>query len=317
MTPEHPGLQDLYDMLRAYGPVSSTLSKLVRPAIQAAPGKIYVWCDWSAIEARVNPWLAGSDLAYRQVLQYFHDGADLYVDNAKDIFNVSSIDLDTAEGKEQRQSGKIAVLSLGFLGSVGALKAMARGYGLRLSDEQARKIVDGWRSRNTWARAFGDEAWYAFQTCIENPGATYRAGRLEFKYDANLMGGTVLTFLPSGRPLCYPFIKVGMQENQDGEEEYMITYKHGHGRARAWAGKMIQGPTQACAADMLRLAIMKLDPYNVVVGHTHDELLIEVDEDKCDYWKAKLKEIMCELPPWADEDLPIAAEVESDFYYHK
>ena len=310
-------LSILYGYLRPYGSVSSTLSKLVRPAIQAKEDHIFVWCDWSAIEARVNPWLAGSQAAYDQVLAYFHKGADLYIDNAKDIFSVSEIDLETSEGKEQRQSGKIAVLSLGFLGSVGALKAMARGYGLRLSDEEARRIVDGWRARNTWARQFGDEAWDAFQSAIHTPQTHFAAGRLTFSYEPTLLGGSVLTWLPSGRPLVYPQIREGVQENHDGEEEFMITYRHGSGRARMWAGKVIQGPTQAVAADLLREALVKLDPFDVVVAHTHDEILAEVPSAEGDYWLQKLHDVMCELPPWADDTLPLAAEADKDFYYHK
>ena len=38
-------------------PVARKLALLVRPALVAAPGKVFVWSDWSAIEARITPWL--------------------------------------------------------------------------------------------------------------------------------------------------------------------------------------------------------------------------------------------------------------------
>ena len=41
-------------------PVARKLALLVRPALIAGPGKVFVWCDWSAIEARITPWLAAS-----------------------------------------------------------------------------------------------------------------------------------------------------------------------------------------------------------------------------------------------------------------
>jgi hypothetical protein len=41
-------------------PVARKLALLVRPALIAAPGTIFVWSDWSAIEARITPWLAAS-----------------------------------------------------------------------------------------------------------------------------------------------------------------------------------------------------------------------------------------------------------------
>ena len=42
-------------------PVARKLALLVRPALVAGPGKVFVWSDWSAIEARITPWLAASD----------------------------------------------------------------------------------------------------------------------------------------------------------------------------------------------------------------------------------------------------------------
>src|SRR5215472_19103530 len=41
-------------------PVARKLALLVRPALIAAPGKVLVWSDWNAIEARIMPWLAAS-----------------------------------------------------------------------------------------------------------------------------------------------------------------------------------------------------------------------------------------------------------------
>ena len=41
-------------------PVARKLALLVRPALVAGPGKVFVWSDWSAIEARITPWLAAS-----------------------------------------------------------------------------------------------------------------------------------------------------------------------------------------------------------------------------------------------------------------
>jgi DNA polymerase bacteriophage-type len=41
-------------------PVARKLALLVRPALIAGPGKVFVWSDWSAIEARITPWLAAS-----------------------------------------------------------------------------------------------------------------------------------------------------------------------------------------------------------------------------------------------------------------
>ena len=73
-------------------PVTRKLALLVRPAIVAAPGKVFVWSDWSAIEARITPWLAASPDAER-VLDIFRANdadptlPDLYMIAAADILH--------------------------------------------------------------------------------------------------------------------------------------------------------------------------------------------------------------------------------------
>jgi DNA polymerase len=51
-------------------PAARKLALIVRPALVAGPGKLLVWSDWSAIEARITPWLAASEDAER-VLDIF------------------------------------------------------------------------------------------------------------------------------------------------------------------------------------------------------------------------------------------------------
>src|SRR6516165_4328367 len=41
-------------------PAARKLALLVRPAIAARPGKLFVWSDWSTIEVRIMAWLAAS-----------------------------------------------------------------------------------------------------------------------------------------------------------------------------------------------------------------------------------------------------------------
>ena len=103
-------------------PVSSPF--LVRPALIAGPGKVFVWSDWSAIEARVTPWLAAV-ARRRKGPRYFraNDGdpslPDIYTLAAADILHKDP----SAITKAERNIGKVATLALGFGGSVGALAA--------------------------------------------------------------------------------------------------------------------------------------------------------------------------------------------------
>jgi DNA polymerase len=194
-------------------PVTRKLALLVRPALVAAAGKIFVWSDWSAIEARITPWLAASPDAER-VLNIFraHDAnpaqPDIYTIAAAEILHKND---PSGVTKTERGIGKVATLALGFGGSVGALTRMALNYQINLDDEEARRIVDAWRAANPWAPEFwgahrGGESyglWGAAMSAWELPGTITTAGRIAFTYHADYFGGSLFMALPSGRLLTY------------------------------------------------------------------------------------------------------------------
>src|SRR5262249_11296677 len=73
-------------------PVARKLALLVRPVIIARLPKTFVWSDWSAIEARITPWLANSEGA-EKVLDVFR-GNDC--DSSRpDIYTVAAADICT------------------------------------------------------------------------------------------------------------------------------------------------------------------------------------------------------------------------------
>ena len=168
---------------------------LVRPALVAAPGKVFVWSDWSAIEARIAPWLAASPDAER-VLDIFRGNdrdptrPDIYTVAAADILHKDP----SAISKTERSIGKVAVLALGFGGSVGALKAMALNYRINLDDAEARRIVEAWRAANPWAPEFwgahrdGESfgLWGAAIRAWEIPDQITTAGRIAFSLPRGL-----------------------------------------------------------------------------------------------------------------------------------
>jgi len=310
--------------LREIGPIPSVLSKLIRPTFIAPQGKVLVWGDWAAIEARVNPWLADSREAEKAVLAPYRNGEDLYILNAEPIFNIPAdvirerYENGDPEAKGMRQASKIASLALAFLGSVGALRTMARGYGMRLSNEEAKVIVDGWRDRNGWARRFGDKAERAAFDAMRHPGTMYKAGRLTYQFLPGLMGGTLLCYLPDGRPITYPKAKIIKQE-KFGKEQDTITYLHGMGRRSLWNGLQIQGGTQATAASILRSTLDRLEVEEKeaeIVLHTHDEVGGEVDEATAGAFAERLSATMVRGFEWS-EGLPLAAEISTSWFYTK
>ena len=280
--------------------ITDVLRGMLRPALIAAPEHVLVAYDWSAVEARVTAW-ASADPQAEDVLQVFRDGRDIYKREAAGIYKTPE---DTVS-KEQRQIGKVAILSLGFAGSIGAFSAMGRNYGIVLPESDSRRIVDAWRRANPWAVRYWSKLEEAYTRALRNPGREFSVGRITYMYD----GQHLWYALPSGRILCYPFAKF------EGDE---ITYVKAAWkpaadakewpRARLWKGLATENITQAIAHDLLRETLRKFDALGLSsVAHVHDEAVVECRAEDAERVSALMLEVMTTAPAWA-QGLPLAAE---------
>ena len=289
-----------HNIVPAYGKrVTDVLRGMLRPALIPAPGKHFVVADWSAIEGRVNPWLAASP-AGEAKLDVFRNKLDPYKVNAASTYGVAYKDVTG----EQRQVGKVQELALGFAGGVGAFAAMGRVYGVHFEEAQARRVVDAWRRANPWAMPFWSDLEEAYTRAMRNKGHEFSAGRVTYLFD----GLHLWYALPSGRVLCYPYARL----ESDGVTYAKASWKPAADatewpRARLWKGLACENITQATANDILRHALRQLDD---VVLHVHDEIVIETDQP------TDLERIMSTPPAWA-EGLPLAAEVQTMTRYGK
>jgi len=271
--------------------VTDVLKGMLRPALIGN----FTVADWSAIEARVNPWLSGmGDEKLKQFDQ------DIYKINAAATFGCS-VDQVT---DDQRQIGKVQELSCGYAGGVGAFAAMGRAYGIHLPEADARRMVDAWRRSNQWAVRFWSELERAYTSAMHTPNAEFSAGRVTYLFDRQHLW----YILPSGRVLCYPFAKL----EDDGISYCKAAWKPAADakewpRARLWKGLACENITQAVANDVLRHALRQLD--NVVL-HVHDEIVLEDGDPDV------LRRVMCTSPPWA-AGLPLKAEVKQMTRYGK
>jgi DNA polymerase len=271
--------------------VTDVLKGMLRPALVGN----FVVADWSAIEARVNPWLSGMG---EEKLKQFSQ--DIYKINAAATFGCS-VDQVT---DDQRQIGKVQELSCGYAGGVGAFAAMGRAYGIHLPEADAKRMVDAWRRSNQWAVRFWSELERAYTSAMHTPNAEFSAGRVTYLFDRQHLW----YILPSGRILCYPFAKL----EDDGISYCKAAWKPAADakewpRARLWKGLACENITQAVANDVLRHALRQLD--NVVL-HVHDEIVLEDGDPDL------LARVMCTSPPWA-AGLPLKAEVKQMFRYGK
>jgi DNA polymerase len=309
-------------------PVARKLALSVRPALVAGPGKVFVWSDWSAIEARITPWLPASPAA-EKVLDIFRaNDAD---PTRPDIYTIAAADVlhkdPNAVTKTERGTGKVSTLALGFGGSVGALQDMALNYRIHLDDAEARRIVDAWREANPWAREFWSALWDAAMRAWELPGEITTAGRIAFVYRPEYLGGALFMGLPSGRLLTYPRPRWRDVDVLDrggkptGEKRRELSFRRAHGRAKLWHGTLCENAVQATAADLLRTVVTRIetDPalaFMPIRMTTHDEIVCEVDAARAEEAKALLRREMLTLPEWAT-GLPLASEESICAWYTK
>jgi DNA polymerase len=327
-------------------PVSRKLSLLIRPAFMADPGHCFVWSDWSQIEARVLPWLAGDDPGALARLKIFQDVdrnpnlPDLYTRTAATLSHVP-IDQVT---KAMRQRGKVAELALGFGGGVGALQAMAAGYGLYLEDAEAKATVDTWREANAWCVRFwgahmADQRGYEYETAshglwgairraMEAPGVPQQAGRIVYLFQQGWLPGdyhgSLLCVLPSGRILTYRDLRSELVDELDDDDNVVgqsrkLRFSRGLSRVNFWHGLACENVVQAVAADVLRGTLRRL----VVAGHdvrlhTHDEILLQARDEQADiaHRVHDLRGCMRHGFEWS-HGLPLMSEERIEPYYTK
>jgi DNA polymerase len=277
---------------------SDVLRGMLRPSLIPKPGHVFVVADWSAIEGRVNPWLAKSD-AGEDKLDVFRAKKDPYIVNAAATFRVDYAEVTP----DQRQVGKVQELALGFSGGVGAFASMGRIYGIVVEDSDAQRMVNAWRKANPWSEVWWRQLENAYTRAMRNKGKEFSAGRVTYLYD----GQHLWYALPSGRILCYPFARF----DEDGSISYLkASWKPAADakewpRGRLWRGLACENITQAAANDLLRHTLRVFD--DCAVLHVHDEAVLEVPEAEAQAMGAELEHVMTTPPAWA-EGLPLAVE---------
>lgn len=312
--------------------IMQTLKGLLRPGVVAAPGKIFVCGDWEQIEGRVCPWLAhGSEgprvdrIAQAKLDIYADPSRDVYLETASDILHERITD---KEDPRRQGYGKVPELSLQFGGGVGAFMGMARNYGVNLPEGEVKDIVTNWRRANVWAPVFWKTLFDAAVKACHEPMTPQPAGRVTYMYQPEFLNGSLWCMLPSGRTLCYPQARCVWQTDKFGKKSWQLSaakaaWKPKQGektwpRNYLWPGLLCENVTQAVAADVLREClyhmVMELDwP---VVGHTHDEALLEVWKKYADFFAEQLDTAMTAGTDWS-QGLPLAAEVWINPWYKK
>lgn len=282
-----------------YEDIPDTLSQLIRTAFVPKTGYKFIVADFSAIEARVIAWFAGEQWR----MDAFANGEDIYCASASKMFGVPVVK--HGVNGHLRQKGKVAELACGYSGSVGAMKAMGAD-AMGLSDNELKQIVTDWRKASPNIVQLWWDVERSAIKAVNGKTQTETHG-IKFSYES----GFLFIELPSGRRLAY--VKPHIEENRFGGKS--ITYD-GIGASKKWerletySGKLVENIVQGIARDLLFYSMQTLS-YCFIVGHIHDEMIIECSKDVS-------LEVICEqmarTPEWAKGLILRADGYECEFY---
>lgn len=275
--------------------------KLTRSIVTAPKGKKLVVSDFASIENRITCWLAED----YDTLEKFEKGLDQYKDAAVDIFGVRYEDVT----KDQRQLGKIAILSCCFGGGWKVFKEVCeKDWGIKISEDQAKEIVEAyrkkyWRVKNMWYGLYD-----AALEAIAQPGTVHTYNSLKLR----VIDDFLYMRLPSGRLLAYYKPELKMVLTPWKAKKLAFTHMGTNTYTRKWErlivipGRLFENAVQATARDCLTEAMLRLEKANYgMIGCVHDENISLVDENFGSI--EEYNNLMKQRPSWA-LDCPIECE---------
>jgi DNA polymerase len=300
-----------------FGPALETIASCIRHFIH---GNGFWDADYSAIEARVNPWLCGQE----DKLQDFRDKKPLYEMMGSRIFRVpiSAIGPKSVE----RFVGKQAELGCGYNMGGDKFRATCANYGQEISQALADKAVAAWRAANPIIVESWKTIGIAAMNAIRNPGKIFegtRNGRIRFGMTKAAGFPALVMLLPSGHKLIYPHAKIVRANKKFRGEEYeadeiqfwgKLPMSANWGWCSTYGGKLLENATQATAGDVMTHGALNAERHGYeIMMLVHDQALSLVKPGQTIEEFCKL---LCTLPAWA-EGLPIAAEGEFVRFYKK
>lgn len=316
-----------------YGTVMAGLSKGLRGAITAGPGKVLYVADFANIESRVLSWLAQDN----EALDRFRNKIDPYNDMASFVYGRP---INRKVDKTEGQIGKVAVLGLGF--QMGAAKFAdtvldwtgvvipvdlycAKCHdGRRRHDQDqhhdfvfragetadimtAVRVVEAYRTKNWKVRDMWKDQEQAAIRAVQT-GRPQRCGRVTWIPTDQFL----YCELPSGRRLSYPEPEIAYRETPWGKKQPQLTHMGVNPFNRQWqrqttyGGLLVENITQAVSRDLLADALLRLESteYKPVLS-VHDEIATERAEGTGSL--DEFTRVMTQLPQWA-QGCPVEAE---------
>ena len=270
-------------------PSRGTNANKLKKSIIAPAGYEIIDADSAQIEARVLAWLSGQ----ADLVQAFANKEDVYKKMASAIYGKPEDQIT----KDERFVGKTTILGCGY--GMGAVKfqGQLKTFGVEVSLEEARRIIDIYRRTNPAVTTLWKQAQNMLvgMSRAEN-SVLGKAGVL------SVDGWEKAIKLPSGLLMRYNDLKFEQTEN--GVE---FSYKTRYGRTRIYGGKVIENVCQAIARCIIGEQMLKIGKRYKVVLTVHDAIACVIPEAEVAEAQAYVEECMRWTPEWA-AGLPVNCE---------
>lgn len=191
-----------YEWFKFNYSVMDTIAEIVRGMIIADEGMELNVADFSAIEARVNAWLADEE----ELLDDFRNDHCNYCSLATDIYGRP---INKKEHPDERQIGKVGELALGYEGGINAFVTMASTYRLDLTPAYPHI----WASTTPEERELATKAYNRYRHEAEEPVSRefglaadiikqrYRAKRTKIKENWRRTEDAAVQAVITGKPV--------------------------------------------------------------------------------------------------------------------
>lgn len=180
------------------------------------------------------------------------------------------------------------------------------GSDLKLTDDELHMLVNDWRKASPNIVRLWEEVQLAVEKAIIDRNSN-TFDKLVFSYEK----GILFIELPSRRRLAYVRPKV----EQGSYGKNIITYEgvddnRKWSRLETYGPKLVENITQGIARDLLMYLMTTMQDMSIV-GHVHDEFIVECDKDVT---VPQVCSLMERTPDWADGLFLRADGYECEFY---
>lgn len=274
---------------------------VLKKSFMAPDGYVVVAGDSGQIEARLNAWNAGQD----DLIEAFRQGRDVYREFASEGVYHCALDLITAQ---QRQVGKTGILSLGYMTGAARFKEMVRvDAGIKLSLEESKGVVDGYRNRYQHIKTFWDVCKVVLVGMLN--GESFKFGRDEWIV-SNAAEKSIT--LPSGRKYWFTNLRM-VTIKKDGQDQQVMVYDRRQGRTTRMVfihpGQLTAMLIQGMARDLLLWQGAMIARRYPIVQQVYDEHVWIAPAEEKEEALAYGRECMTMAPPWLGNLVPLKVDI--------